>query len=99
MKNLFNVALKKKTTLNIQSHTGVGGPGGGRKSHPCTQGAEIWPVKKSGEFNPWRLRARLWLRNHRISLQRTSRPINSHEREAVGPGPSTMHLGQLQGPF
>ena len=59
VKNLFNVALKKQKT-NIKytvTHGSWGGPGGGRKSRPCTQGAEIWPVKKSGEFNPWRLRA------------------------------------------
>lgn len=62
VKNLFNVALKKKkikyTVTHGSGRGGAGGrPGGARKSHPCIQGAEIWPVKKSGEFNPWRLRA------------------------------------------
>lgn len=54
MKNLFNVALKKKTNIKytVIHGSGGGGPGGGRKSRPCTQGAEIWPVKKSGELTP-----------------------------------------------
>ena len=77
---------------------GAGGPGRGRKSRPCTQGAEIWPVKKSGEFNPWRLRACGWEITE-FRYKEHPDQLTAVRRKLWGPGLAWCTLGQLQGPF